>query len=65
MAITPRLLRHEMVHQEQIDREGLMKFYLVYLVDYARGLIKYRNHDQAYRQIRFEAEAFAREDEGT
>lgn len=64
-SITPRLLHHERVHQEQIDREGLARFYITYLLDYARGLWRYRNHDEAYRRIRFEAEAFRREKEGS
>ena len=59
--ISPRLLRHEMVHQEQIDREGVVRFYAIYLTDYARNLVRYRNHGEAYRKIRFEAEAFERE----
>jgi hypothetical protein len=62
-AISPRLLKHEYCHQDQIRRYGLLRFYSLYLMDYFKGLCRYRNHDQAYRHIRFEAEAFEKESE--
>jgi hypothetical protein len=52
-----------MAHQEQIDREGKLRFYTVYLLDYLRNLARYRNHGEAYRRIRYEAEAFEKERE--
>lgn len=58
---SPRLLRHELVHQEQICRHGVMRFYFIYVWEYLRNLRRYRNHDEAYRQIPFEVEAYARE----
>src|SRR4051794_39173865 len=61
--VSPRLRRHELVHQEQIARHGLLGFYARYLADYARGLWRYRDHDLAYRNIAFEREACQREDE--
>lgn len=57
------LLRHEEIHQEQMDRHGILGFYLIYLKDYFRNLWIYRDHDQAYFNIPFEKEAFAREHE--
>lgn len=59
-----RLLRHEEIHQEQMKRHGVILFYLIYLKDYFRNLLIYRNHDRAYFNIPFEVEAFARESEG-
>lgn len=59
--IPERLRRHEMVHQEQMDRHGIVGFYLLYLLAYARGLWRHRNHDLAYRNIPFEKEAYERE----
>ena len=59
--IPEQLRRHEMVHQEQMDRHGVLNFYLLYLVDYARNLWRYRKHDLAYRNIAFEREAYERE----
>ena len=59
--VTRRLLSHEMVHQEQISRHGAVLFYLIYLYDYWLNLIQYRSHRKAYLAIRFEKEAFERE----
>ncbi len=60
--ISKPLLRHEMVHQEQITRHGLVGFYVKYLVDYAKNLVRYKSHWEAYRQIPFEVEAREKED---
>jgi hypothetical protein len=60
-AVTPELLRHELVHLEQIDRHGITCFYLVYFVDYLANLWRLRDHDAAYRNIRFEREARERQ----
>lgn len=57
------LIRHELIHQEQMDRHGIAMFYLIYLKDYLYHFIKLRNHDQAYQAIPFEREAFERETE--
>lgn len=53
------LLAHEMIHQDQITRHGVLPFYLAYVRDYLINLARYRNHDRAYRNIPFEREAFA------
>ncbi|RZA27179.1 MAG: hypothetical protein EOP10_01105 [Proteobacteria bacterium] len=58
-----RLLRHEWIHQEQMDRVGVVRFYLIYLKDYLYNLCRYRNHDKAYFAIPFEQEAYAREND--
>lgn len=63
--VSPTLLRHELIHQEQIDRHGMARFYLIYLRDYLNNLWRLRDHDAAYRNIPFEREAFAREGEMT
>ncbi|MBC7533775.1 MAG: hypothetical protein H7318_19585 [Oligoflexus sp.] len=59
-----RLIRHEMIHQEQMDRHGVTLFYLIYLKDYLKWLWIYRNHDKAYANIPFEREAYRLESEG-
>lgn len=51
------LLQHELAHIDQIGRHGVVKFYLLYLCDYVSNLWRLRNHDAAYRHIRFEKEA--------
>jgi hypothetical protein len=63
--VSPTLLRHELIHQEQIDRHGIARFYLIYLRDYLSNLWRLRDHDAAYRNIPFEREAFEREGEMT
>jgi hypothetical protein len=61
--VSQTLLRHELIHQEQIDRHGIARFYLIYLRDYFINLYRLRDHDAAYRNIPFEKEAFERESE--
>ena len=58
-----QLIRHALIHQEQMDRHGVVGFYFIYLRDYGNNLIKYRNHDEAYAHIPFEIEAYTRERE--
>lgn len=62
-AVSAVLLQHELIHQEQIERHGILRFYTVYLRDYLANLWRLRNHQRAYRNIPFEIEAYARERE--
>lgn len=56
---TPKnMLNHEMIHIRQIRENGLVKFYLLYIIYYFFNLLKYRNHMSAYRNIKFEVEAY-------
>ena len=55
--VSEALVRHELVHQEQMTRVSIPLFYLIYLRDYLKNLMHYRNHDKAYREIPFEIEA--------
>ncbi len=57
------LFQHELIHQEQIDRHGIARFYLIYIRDYLSNLWRLRHHDAAYRNIPFEKEAYERESE--
>lgn len=52
------LLVHELIHQKQMDRHGVILFYIIYIKDYIKNLIKYRNHNAAYMNIPFEVEAY-------
>lgn len=56
-----RLLRHELVHVQQIDRLGLLVFYWRYLTEFARHFLRVRSVSHAYALISFEREAFAGE----
>ena len=51
LEVSRTLFRHELIHQEQIDRHGIARFYLIYFRDYLSNLWRLRNHDAAYRNI--------------
>ncbi|MES2527273.1 MAG: hypothetical protein V4598_09300 [Bdellovibrionota bacterium] len=54
----PIVMNHEQIHLEQLRREGVARFYLLYLVEYFRGRREGLTHDEAYRNISFEREAY-------
>ena len=56
-----RLLRHEFIHARQQLELGIIGFYIWYLCAYIRWWLKYRSHEEAYRHICFEKEAFRHE----
>jgi len=62
---TPRpdaiLLHHERIHLRQQLELGVLPFYLWYLIEYGIRRLQYRDHYAAYRNISFEREAFANE----
>jgi len=55
------LMRHELVHVEQIARLGILRFYLRYVVEYVTLRRRGLSPSDAYRNISFEVEAFSRE----
>lgn len=56
-----RLLRHELVHVQQIARLGLVGFYWRYLLEFLSLRRRGLSPGEAYRAISFEVEAFAAE----
>ena len=62
-AETDELIRHESIHIAQCNECLVIGFYGLYLWDWLKGLIKYRSAHQAYRQIRFEQEAYEKQSE--
>lgn len=56
-----RIVSHEEVHLDQIKREGAIRFYRRYLVEYLQGRMKGLSHDEAYRDISYEKEAYLKE----
>ena len=56
--VSMSLIKHEMIHQDQMDRHGVLKFYLIYLSDFLRMFWRYRDWMKAYRSIPFEIEAY-------
>lgn len=53
-----RLINHERIHVEQIKRDGVLRFYGRYLWEYFKGRLNKMNHDEAYRHISYEQEAY-------
>ena len=54
-------INHESIHFRQQVELLIIFFYLIYVFDWIYGLIKYRDKELAYRRIRFEQEAYAKE----
>lgn len=55
------LLNHEKIHIRQQLELLIVPFYLIYVVNYLYELIQTWNHEQAYRKILFEQEAYNNE----
>jgi hypothetical protein len=52
-----QLLAHELVHVRQFHQLGTVRFFVRYLTEYAKGIVKLRNTHEAYRAISLEVEA--------
>jgi hypothetical protein len=63
--VSDALLRHERVHVRQTCELGLCRFLWRYIAEYLRHRLDGKPHDDAYRAISFEVEAFANEEEQT
>ncbi len=60
----PVTIRHEEIHWEQRARIGSLRFYAQYLLEYLFNTFKYKfDLMKAYREISFEKEAYAKENE--
>jgi hypothetical protein len=57
--MSEEILNHETIHIHQQKELFVVFFYMLYVWDYMRGLIKFRDKELAYRNIRFEQEAYA------
>lgn len=57
----PVLLNHERIHLRQQVEMGVLPFYVWYVLEYLFRRLQYRSHYAAYRNISFEREAFAHE----
>jgi len=54
-----RTVNHEQIHMRQQLEMLVILFYVVYLVEFGIGLIKYKNRITAYKNISFEKEAYS------
>lgn len=57
------LLNHEKIHLQQQIELLLLPFYIIYLFNYILNLVKYKEHNKAYKNIIFEREAFSKEND--
>lgn len=57
--LSPVTKRHETIHLQQKLELGFAGFYLLYLLSWLHGLLKYRDSAVAYRENVFERESFA------
>lgn len=55
------IINHEKIHLRQQLELLIIPFYIIYLSEYVWGLLKYKNHNEAYRAISFEKEAYRNE----
>jgi hypothetical protein len=53
-----RIMNHERIHIRQQIELLILPFYILYLIEFCIGLIKYRNRHKAYMNISFELEAY-------
>jgi hypothetical protein len=53
-----RIINHERIHIRQQIELLILPFYMLYLIEFGIGLIKYRNKQKAYMNISFEREAY-------
>ncbi|TAF32748.1 MAG: hypothetical protein EAZ57_07405 [Cytophagales bacterium] len=56
-----KLLNHERIHFAQTLELFILPFYVWYLYEYFKLRFKGNSHQEAYRQNRFEKEAYANE----
>lgn len=56
--LTPREVKHETVHLWQQALLLVLPFYVLYLLFWLVGLLRYRDANRAYREIPFERSAY-------
>lgn len=52
------IMNHEKIHLSQQKELLIIPFYLIYFFEYILHRLSMKNHDQAYRKISFEQEAY-------
>ena len=61
-SVISRIIRHELIHFHQQLELLVLPFYVLYFLNYLFNLLIYQDHDKAYRNICFEVEAYANDD---
>ena len=57
------LVNHEAIHIRQFNETLVLGFFLIYVIDWLIGLIRYRSLFKAYMGIRMEREAYYYQDD--
>jgi len=57
-----RVTNHESIHIAQYNELFVLGFLFLYVFDFLKGLVKYRDKEVAYMMIRFEKEAYENDD---
>jgi len=60
--ISPNMLKHELIHCQQVERVGWLYFYISYLYYFIKNYFRYRDWGYAYSNIPYEIEAYFNED---
>ncbi|UNZ00221.1 hypothetical protein MQE36_07725 [Zhouia spongiae] len=55
------LINHEKIHLKQQLELLIIPFYIIYLIEWVIGILKYRSTYTAYKNVSFEREAYANE----
>ena len=60
---SPTLINHEAIHHRQCLETLVVGFYVIYLMEWMIQLTRYRSPQKAYKNIRFEVEAYRFQDD--
>ncbi|WP_406682873.1 hypothetical protein N1F78_09230 [Seonamhaeicola sp. MEBiC1930] len=63
LKVNKRLLNHERIHLRQQLELLVVPFYLWYILEFFIRLLKYKNWNEAYRNISFERESYFKEND--
>jgi hypothetical protein len=56
-------INHESIHWKQQKEMLIVPFFVWYFAEYLVRLAQHKNHDEAYRNISFEREAYGKEND--
>jgi hypothetical protein len=60
-----KTINHELIHIQQVRRDGVIRFYFNYLKEYSQFRFRGITHREAYLSIRYEIEAYSNQNDLT
>ena len=60
-----KTINHELIHIQQVRRDGFIRFYFNYLKEYIQFRLKGIPHTEAYLSISYEVEAYSNQNDLT